>query len=413
MRAAEVRDVGRFAGASLGEIAELARDVHRAVAHRIFAALGGPAVPVRRLHDVITAVAYGASRLGVRAVPIAAGSVAARAHRTHAESVHDGPRASFVVGALNGWAGDRLVDRQPELATRMRLRTESGRLRTRPGNVVHDVGSAATPRVVVFVPGLCETDRFWQLGTQRAFGAPTSTYGAQLRDEQGWTPLYVSYNTGRHVSVNGADLARLLEDIVAGWPVPVTELAIVGHSMGGLVARSAAQQAELDELAWVARLRHIVGLGTPHLGAPLERFANVGTWALARLPETRPFAAWLNRRSAGIKDMRYGAVVEADWLDADPDELLHDRCTAAELLPHVQYSTVSATLGRVPTGRPPLTGDLLVWHGSATGVSRGRRIGFDAACSLHVGGRHHFQLLADPAVYAQLRTWFAERPASR
>jgi pimeloyl-ACP methyl ester carboxylesterase len=224
--------------------------------------------------------------------------------------------------------------------------------------------------------------------------------------QDGWTPVYVNFNTGLHVSANARELADLLEQLVAAWPVPVTEIALVGHSLGGLVARSAAHQADALGHAWRRPLRHVVGLGTPHLGAPLERFTNWGTHHLGRWPETRPFAALLNRRSVGIKDLRYGALLEEDWLGFDPDELLTDHCTEATLLPGVAYSVASATLSREPEGI--FATDLLVQHGSAHGIGKVRSIPFDRARSFHLGGRkHHFDLLADQQVYDQLRGWLA------
>ena len=194
-----------------------------------------------------------------------------------------------------------------------------------------------------------------------------------------------------------------LEQLVAQWPVPVTELAIVGHSLGGLVARSAAHQGHDRGDEWTTKLRHVVGLGTPHLGAPLERVVSRGMHRLARLPETRPIAALINRRSVGIKDLRYGAILEDDWRGFDPDEFLHDRVTPGTLIPGVAYSMASATLSRDPDGR--FAFDLLVQHASAHGVGKIRSIPFDPARSHHIGGKHHFDLLADPTVYAALRRW--------
>jgi pimeloyl-ACP methyl ester carboxylesterase len=227
-----------------------------------------------------------------------------------------------------------------------------------------------------------------------------------LRDADGWTPIYVNFNTGLHISENGRELAEQLEDLVAQWPVEVREIALVGHSLGGLVVRSAAHQAEAMQSKWIEPLRHVVGLGTPHLGAPLERFANWGSHRLARLPETRPFAVLLNRRSVGIKDLRYGALLEEDWVGFDPDELLTDHCTEAKLLPGVAYSVASATLSREPEGL--FATDLLVQHSSAHGIGKVRSIPFDRSRTFHLGGRkHHFDLLADKQVYDQLRSWLA------
>jgi hypothetical protein len=408
MRADELKDTGTLAGTALGELAELAQGVHLAVAERLFTLAGKPGRPIRLMHDGITALAYGSTKLGLKYLPPAAGLIAAAVHDPASESAHDVARGRFVLGAVSGFFGDRMAEQQPALAPQMRMRVHGGPLRHLPVNLATDAAQSgtATGRLVVFLHGLCETDLCWSFAAERRWGDRTCTYGSRLRDDDGWTPIYVNCNTGVHISQNGLELAEQMEELVAAWPVEVTEIAFVGHSLGGLVARSAAHQADALGHAWLRPLRHIVGLGTPHLGAPLERFANWGTHRLGRLPETRPFAEWLNRRSVGIKDLRYGAVLEDDWLGFDPDELLQDHCTPATLLPGVAYSVASATLSREPHGL--FATDLLVQHASAHGVGKVRSIPFDRERTFHLGGRkHHFDLLADARVYDQLRRWLA------
>ncbi len=217
--------------------------------------------------------------------------------------------------------------------------------------------------------------------------------------------MYVRYNTGLHVSANGHRLARLLDDLVAGWPVTVDELVIVGHSMGGLVARSACHYGDEDTLRWTELVTHVFCLGTPHLGADLEKGANALAWALGRLPETRGLGAILNARSAGIKDLRYGSCVEEDWSDCDPDEFLRDRCQEVPFLPGANYYFIGAALNRGPLGTA--LGDLLVRMPSASGRGNrnGRRIPFEVDNGHELTGLNHFHLLNHPAVYAQLRDW--------
>ncbi len=404
MRADEARDAGGLLGTALGEVADVARDVHRAVAGRMFALLGRPGVPAKLLHDGISAIAHTSTRVGLRVIPAAVGLAAQARIDAAAPSVHDHPRGKFALGALNGFWGDRLVTQRPSLAPAMSMRAHGGRLRRVPANVVHDVGDTATGRVIVFIHGLCENDVSWSFRAERTWGDRSVTYGSLLRDEHGWTPLYVSFNSGLHISANGHELAEQLDELVRLWPVPVTEIALVGHSMGGLIARSAAHQAAEFGQLWVVPLRHLVGLGAPHLGAPLERAVNKGTHAMARLPETRPFATWLNRRSVGIKDLRHGAFIEADWSGFDPEDPA-DHCSDAPPLPEVAYYAVSATLSRSPHGLAPFVGDLFVDHASATGNGPVRRLAFDVERTLHLGGRHHFHLLGDPVIYDHLRTW--------
>jgi len=155
--------------------------------------------------------------------------------------------------------------------------------------------------------------------------------------ELAFTPLYVRYNTGLHISANGRALAQLLGDVVAAWPTGVEEIVLVGHSMGGLVARSACHYAEVDGHRWTDSVRHVFCLGSPHLGADLEKGTNAVAWAFGRLPETRAFSTILNARSVGIKDLRYGSCAEEDWFDCDPDEFLCDRCQEMPFLPEASY----------------------------------------------------------------------------
>jgi pimeloyl-ACP methyl ester carboxylesterase len=193
--------------------------------------------------------------------------------------------------------------------------------------------------------------------------------------------------------------------VVADWPCDVEEITLVGHSMGGLVARSACRIGELDGHDWTDSVRHVFCLGTPHLGAPLERATSVAGWALARVPESRPFAdIFFNGRSAGIKDLRYGNCVEEDWKDHDPDEFLRDRCTEVPFLESATYYFVGATLSKRPDGLGGLIGDLLVSYSSASGNGR-RRIPFEVEHGRHVSGLHHMQLLRHPSVYAIIRDW--------
>lgn len=407
MRADEMRDAGQLAGTELGQLTDLVRDIHLTTMGRLLGLAGRPGQGIRLVHDGISAIAYGSTKLGVKYLPPVAGFVAGAFADPTAESAHDRPGARAVIGAISGFRGDHMDEHQPALAPQMRLRLHGGRLRRVPANLVDDAAQSriATGRLVVFSHGLCETDLCWSFAAEKRWGDRTVTYGSLLRDDDGWTPLYLNFNTGLHISANGLELAELLEDLVAQWPVEVTEIALVGHSLGGLVMRSAAHQGEALGHAWVRPLRHIVGLGTPHLGAPLERFANWGTHRLARLPETRPFADWLNKRSVGIKDLRHGALLEEDWLGFDPEDHL-DHVTPATLLPGVAYSMASATLSREPEG--VFAHDLLVQHSSAHGVGKVRSIPFEPDRSFHLGGRkHHFDLLADSLVYEQLRGWLA------
>jgi hypothetical protein len=161
----------------------------------------------------------------------------------------------------------------------------------------------------------------------------------------------------------------------------------------------------------VRTVRHVVSLGTPHMGAPLEEAVHVAAAGLTALPETRPFGSFLRRRSAGIRDLRRGSLVDEDWQDRDPDALRAAACKEIPLLDGATHGFVAATVTRSdrhPVGR--LIGDWLVLQPSASGRSRRRRIAFRDEDGLHVGGAHHLALLNHPAVYERLRDWLARPP---
>src|SRR3954453_21212749 len=254
----------------------------------------------------------------------------------------------------------------------------------------------------------------WRLFPLRGAHAGRRTYGERLQDELSFTPVALRYNTGLRISQNGRGLARLLDDLVAGWPVAVEEIILVGHSMGGVVVRSACHYGEQDGRRWTNEVRHVFSLGSPHLGADLEKGVNILSWGFGRLPETRALAAFLNARSVGIKDLRYGACVDEDWCDCeDPDEFLRDRCTEVPFLADAHYYFIGAPLMDGPVGAA--LGDLLVRIPSASGRGhgKGRRIPFDVDKGHELTGLTHMDLLNHPAVYQQMRDWITSAPTDR
>lgn len=348
-----------------------ARDTHLAWADRFG---GHPG------QGIATAVYAGVS-LGLRATSAGLEKVAATGVGPRLE---DGPRGRFVSSAVNGLIGDRLVRERPRMAIEMAVRLDG-----------HDVPldrdglcaafPSATPRVVVFLHGLCETEAYWRKGRERL----GTTYGEMLA-EQGWTPVYLRANSGLSLRENGVALAALMRDLVASWPVEVERIAMVGHSMGGLIVRAAGAVAAEPELAWTELVSDVVTLGTPHLGAPIARGIGHGSRGLGRFRETAAFGRVLDWRSVGVHDLVAGLAE-----DVPP-------------LPHASYRLVAATLTtspRHPVGH--VVGDLLVRVPSAYGRDpRGRRL-FPGATVLHVGRTDHFGLLNHPRVHRAMREWLA------
>jgi pimeloyl-ACP methyl ester carboxylesterase len=302
-----------------------------------------------------------------------------------------------VIAALNGVWGDHLAATENPLAIRMTLR-QAGQPFAAP---VPDAAS----RLVVLVHGLCMNDLQWR--RQR------HDHGAALSRDLGMSALYLHYNSGRHVSQNGREFAALLENLVAEWPVRVDEIVIVAHSMGGLVARSACHYGREAGHRWLASLRTLVFLGTPHHGAPLERGGRRVDALFDVSPYVAPFARLGRMRSAGITDLRFGNLVDADWSERDRHQQRHDDRRPVPLPRGVRCYAIAGCVGERAQGvRARILGDGLVPVASALGEHA------EVAHSLALPplrrrvftSTGHWDLLSRADVYEQIRDWIALAP---
>jgi len=298
-----------------------------------------------------------------------------------------GPKREAIVAALNGVLGDHLAATGNPLATSMALRQDGRALvldRAALAERLPDPGRS----LLVLAHGLCMNDLQWQRDGH--------DHGAMLARELGFTPLYLHYNSGLHIAANGAALAGQLERLVEQWPQPVQRLVLLGHSMGGLVMRSALHHATHNGQRWPAPLSDMLFLGTPHHGAPLER---AGSWVdllLGAAPYAAPFARLGRLRSAGITDLRHGTLLDA----ATPVHV--------PLPARVRCFALAADLDPPGGGlKGRLLGDGLVPVASALGQHRDRvrRLAFAADRRAVVHGANHMELLSHPAVAAQLQHW--------
>jgi pimeloyl-ACP methyl ester carboxylesterase len=232
-------------------------------------------------------------------------------------------------------------------------------------------------------------------------------HGAALARDLGYTPLYLRYNSGRHISTNGRAFAAMLEELVPSWPGPIDELVLLGHSMGGLVARSACHVAGEQQHTWLAHLRALITLGTPHHGAPLERAGNWFERMLELSPYSAPLGALGRIRSAGVTDLRFGNVLDEHW--TGHDRFAHGtdtRCPCA-LPDDVRCYAIAGTLST--EAGAPLRGDGMVPVDSALGID-GRPehcLAFPESQRSIAFATGHIELLGSPAVYTTIRNWLA------
>jgi len=304
------------------------------------------------------------------------------------------PEREAFVAALNGVWGDHLADTGNPLAIPMSLRIDGRPYREA---LPH---SAPTGKLLVLVHGLTMNDLQW---SRRGHD-----HGRALARDLGFSPVYLHYNSGRHVSQNGRDFAARLDELVATWPVPVEELVIVCHSMGGLVTRSACSVS--DGRRWRAALTRIVFLGTPHHGAPLERGGRLVDTLLGVSPYAAPFARVGKTRSAGITDLRFGNLQDADWQHRDRHAQTRDDRQPTPLPDGVQSYLVAATTSEQATGlRSATLGDGLVPLASALGEHRDPKLALNVPKSqqMVVTGANHWDLLSRSDVYRQIHRWLS------
>jgi pimeloyl-ACP methyl ester carboxylesterase len=392
--------VARGIGALVFDAIEQATHIVEGV-HATIAAAPLPFGPEpERAARGVSGLVYG----GVRLVNESARAVVDRALRvlsTDVEPALSRPEWDAVRSAVNGVLGDHLVASGNPLAIPMSFRRGGQSLPTDRARLAAAV-PGATDRLLVLVHGLCMSDRQWR---RRGHD-----HGATLERDLGYTAVYLHYNSGRHVSENGRELAENLETLVAAWPVALREVAIVAHSMGGLVARSACCYAP-PESRWRDLLRAIVFLGTPHHGAPLERGGNWLQTLVAVSPYTAPLSRLGAIRSSGITDLRYGNVVDEDWNGADRFRAVGDRRSCTPLPSDVACFTIAATLGDERSGvEDRLLGDGLVPVASALGdhPRTPRALEFPEGRRWTGYGMNHWDLLDRPEVYAKLVEWLRE-----
>jgi len=326
----------------------------------------------------------------------------------------------FFQPVLNGALGDQLAVRHDPRAIALSFR--------RGGHdvAVAELGlSERRQKTVVFLHGLMGDELIWQTGFQDAPGGPLR-YGPRLAAEAGCRPLYVRYNSGLHISENGRALSHLLTELVETYPGAIGELVLVGHSMGGLLIRSAGyygseptvgkstaktKQLRPAQAPWLAHLRTVFLLGVPHEGSYLEQNGLLVERLLRRINlfPTRFLSEAIARRSNGIKDLGQALLVDADWQQPDDPALPRPR-TVVPLLPGVRYHVLVGDWLRA--GRPQALrdyfGDGLVSAASGRGQVFGDETELPPGTAVRTARfaqQHHGGLLHNAEVYQYLRQW--------
>ncbi len=412
LRAADARAAAKLATQSVLGINRIVEGVHQAVLGTLGLPGGHPPGRARGITGLVYNSIDGITRLVAKGLDAPLAALQPLFDQLEAQRP-DTPGREAAVAALNGVMGDRLAATANPLAIAMTLR-RGAQVLDRPAmrRLVQ-----ATAKPLVLIHGLCMSDMHWRTAPQHASHQQASQYapallshGDALAAAGGYTALTLRYNSGLHVSQNGRELAQRLEHLVQDWPTPITELSLLGFSMGGLLVRSACHHGALANMRWVELLKQAVFLATPHHGAPLERAGNWVDGILGSSPYSAPFGKLIQLRSAGITDLRYGHLVDDDWFGRDRFRRTPDRRTHAPLPAGVNCFALAATTAarRSPLAQR-LVGDRLVPLRSALGQHDDavRTLGFAKARQAVVYGIHHMQVPTHPAVQRQLLAWLA------
>lgn len=378
------------------------RDIHGAIATRAFGAtrMVGSRLP-ESLHDAVVTSVYGTLSGVLR---ISSGSVRALSARGVGRPIEDSQFGRQIVAAVNGLIGDELRMLDDPQAIKMSIRKDGDDVVATPFPL-RQVYPTASSHLVVFVHGLCEDDESWSR-RQKSVG---NTYLERIAEDTDGTPVLLRFNTGLNVSENGRHLDVLLRQLIDAWPVDVTRMTLVGHSMGGLVVRAATNYATAGGELWPQLVKDIVCLGTPHTGARLEKVVHLGSKLLRFWPESAPFRTILETQSGGVVDLRHGYISHDEWEGQDlTSQWGLDRIAAAPL-PHAEYHFVAATLGA--TRNHPLSavlGDLLVHFSSATGMGKHGPV-VEGARFEYLPSVDHYTLLNHPQIGDWLVDWLNEK----
>jgi hypothetical protein len=312
--------------------------------------------------------------------------------------------AAWLVSIVNGFWGDYLQEAGNGLNVEMAFYHHDQALALDRHSLAA-VHPQASSRVCILVHGLACNEHLWSFAppvAEDGASLPVTDYGALLQDELGFTPYYLRYNTGLAVAANGKALAGLLDKLFAGHPVPIEELLIIAHSMGGLVVRSACHYGAQHAAVWVQAVKHVFYLGTPHDGADLARLAHTAEVVLHAVPNpiTRLIGDIFGVRSQGIKDLRHGTLVEPDVIDEGFDDVAHHHQRAVPWLAHAQHYLIAGTI----RGDANHIAAVILGDGLVSAPANADKAIPEANIRLFPGIRH-LQLARHWDVYQQIKVW--------
>ena len=373
-------------------ITDLVEAMHKRIVHPPFL----PSTPIQHLITKIASISYKSIRWSTQLIGISTdrvlGTFVSLSPKIKTTDEREAMRA-----ALNGVIGDYLQKTENPLQIIMQFRHHAKAIDLKSLKKTYP---AINGKILLMVHGSCMNDLQW---TRK-----DHNHGTAIANELHKTPIYLHYNSGLHISTNGQHLNELLEKLILSWPVPIEELTIISHSMGGLVSRSAMYYGQLQKKLWTKHLKKIVFLGTPHHGSPLEQAGNYVDVVLEAVPYAKPFARLGKIRSAGVTDLRYGNLLDEDWQNKDRFEMQKDQRQNVALPKQVACYSIAAVIGKASTaGVSQLLGDNMVRVKSALGQHKNptKDLHFKKENTWIAYESNHLDLLSKPEIYNRIKKW--------
>ena len=375
-------------------ITDLVEDMHKQIVHPSFL----PSTLIQKLITTIAGITYQNIRWSTLFIGKSLHKILEQLTPAIGQ-IKASDKKEIILSVLNGVIGDYLEEKENPLKIEMQFRYRLKSLLLDPKSL-----KATYPningKIILMLHGSCMNDIQW---TRKKHN-----HGNIIAKELNKTPIYLNYNSGRHISTNGKALNDCLEELVKNWPVPIEELVIIAHSMGGLVARSALYYGEQEQKNWTKDLKKVVFLGTPHHGSHVERKGNYLDIILETIPYVKPFARLGKIRSAGVTDLRYGNLVDEDWQDNDRFERKADQRQHIPLPNQIEFYSIAAVIGKKTTTiSTKILGDTLVDVKSALGQHKipDKSLLFKKENSWIVYENNHLDLLSNPKIMEKIKEW--------
>ena len=380
-------------GATIG-VTNLVEDMQQQIVHPPFL----PSTPVQKLITSIASITYKNIRWSTLFIGKSLHQILEQLTPAIGK-LKDSDKKEMILSALNGVIGDYLEVKDNPLKIKMQFRFQSKVLNIDPESLKASYPSI-NGKILLMIHGSCMNDAQW---TRK-----NHNHEKILSKELNKTPVYLNYNSGKHISTNGQNLNDSLEELLKNWPVPVEELFIVAHSMGGLIARSALYYGQQEQKNWTNQLKKVVFLGTPHHGSHVERTGNYLDVILEAIPYAKPFARLGKIRSAGVTDLRYGNLVDEDWQGNDRFELKSDQRQTIQLPAEIEFYSIAGVAGKKTESKAAqILGDNLVDVKSALGQHKNpeKDLNISKKHSLIAYENNHLDLLSNSKITDQLKVW--------